>query len=128
MSDEEEYGWTTVWALTSIYFAQIRKDQKVPASYKKMAFPQNLKKYENICEIIYMGDFINRAIFNDDELIDGIKRLTNGGFITEQDGFLLTTQKFEHAYSDATKTMKNISIEAALHVIAGILETKLHYE
>lgn len=97
MADEEEYDWTSVWVLASIYHAKSGKDHKIPSSYTNIDFPESLKKYKNIYEIVYMGDFINRAIFTEDELLNGIKRLTNGGYVTEQDGFLLTTQKFDLA-------------------------------
>lgn len=128
MSDEEKFDWTTVWVLTSIHLAQNFKEQKATAPYEEMVFHASLKKYKNLFEIVYMGDAINRAIFTNYELIDGIKRLTNAGFITEQNGFLLTTQKFDDAYTAATKTMKHVSVKDGLRIIARILKTRLPSE
>jgi hypothetical protein len=44
------------------------------------------------------GDFINHAIFTDDELGGGLSRLSAGGFIKEKRGFFSVTNKVLQAY------------------------------
>jgi len=52
-----------------------------------------------------MGDYINKAIFTDDELEIGIQYLLDKGFVTVKDGFLITSKKFKPAYDKTAKKM-----------------------
>ncbi|MHA1112313.1 MAG: hypothetical protein ACTSRE_14505 [Promethearchaeota archaeon] len=128
MPNKKEYDWTSVWVLASIHLAQDRTHDKAPESYRKKHFAESLKRYKNLYDIIYMGDFFNHAIFTHNELTDGIKRLTDRGLIREEDGFLLTTEKFEQSYKNATKEMEELTGNDILKVVAGILKTKLPWE
>jgi len=68
-----------------------------------------------------MGDFINRAIFTNSELIDGIEYLLSKGFITEKDSFLKTTEEFVIPYKETTKKMKYTSKRISIDVIEQVL-------
>ncbi|MBK5114640.1 MAG: hypothetical protein KGD59_06600 [Candidatus Heimdallarchaeota archaeon] len=103
-------------------------DQDVRKVYKKMVFPEHLTKYKNLYKIVYAGDFINQAIFTDDELLYGIDRLSKAGFIEEKKDSLLPTSKLNKLYKEATINQKSVSRDAALRIFAYILQTKLPWE
>ncbi len=128
MSERKNCDWTGVWVLASIHLAQSIENKDIPKSYKKMIFSEQLTKYKNLYHIIFAGDFINHAIFNDDELLDGIDRLLKLGYIENKDNFLLTTEKLKNLYKEITKKMKSVSRDTALGIFANILQTKLPYE
>ena len=114
--------------LASIYAARDKKDQDVLKAYKQMGFSEKLARYKNLTQIVFMGDFLNHAIFTDDELLDSISRLSKAGLIEEIDGFLLPTSKLENLYKNATAKMKSVSRDVALQIFAKILQTKLPYD
>ena len=128
MSEGKNYDWTGVWVLASIHIAQTDAAKDVPKAYKKMNFTEQLTKYKNLYRIIYAGDYINRAIFTNSELIDGIDRLTKMGYIEEKESFLLTTKKLKNRYEKATAKMKSVSLDTELHIFANILQTRLPWE
>lgn len=121
MSNEiSEYS--TAWLLMAIYFAKDGTDDKVPKLYHKMEFSELLMgKYKNILPIIFMGDFINKAIFTDSELILGIQYLLDREFITIKEGFLVVTEKFEPVYEETSKKMKYKKKKISLDVIKEVL-------
>jgi hypothetical protein len=71
------------------------------------------------------GDLINHAIFNYQELLDGIGRLLSVGFIEEEDNCLVTTKKLKKLYREATEKKKYVGIKTSLRVFSKILKTKL---
>ena len=105
MSEEIDV-YSIAWLLMAIYFAGGGTDDKVPEAYHKMEFPKGLmKQYKNILPIVFMGDFINKAIFTDVELEFGIQYLLDKELITEKEGYLVTSEKFKPAYEETAKKM-----------------------
>jgi len=115
------------WLLMAIHFAAPEEsDGEVPEAYHKMISPDDvlMKKYKNVLAIIFMGDFINRAIFTQDELIYGIEFLLDNGFIENREGFLITTEKFLLAYNETAKKMKYKKKRMSLEVIRQLIREK----
>lgn len=68
------YRWSDAWLLEAIVIASQRR----PAS---------------ICEIIAAGDALNHAIFSPEEFESGLARLSQGGWIEEnEEGFIITAK------------------------------------
>jgi hypothetical protein len=111
------------WLLMAIHFAEGGKDEEVPEAYHRMNFSKDLlNKYKNILSIVFMGDFINRSIFTDSELIIGIQYLLDKGFITVKEDFIVTTEKFLPAYYETAKKMKYKKKRMSLEVIRQIIQ------
>jgi hypothetical protein len=105
MSDKIDV-YSIAWLLMAIYFAEGGRDKHVPVAYHKMEFPEDLmNQYKNILPIVFTGDYINKAIFTDEELKIGIQYLLDKGFITVNEGFLVTSEKFRPAYKKTAKKM-----------------------
>jgi hypothetical protein len=112
------------WLLMAIHFAAPEEsDGEVPEAYHKMISPEDvlMKKYKNVLEIIFMGDFINRSIFTEHELIHGIDFLLDKGLIEDKDGYLITTKEFLPAYNETAKKMKHKKKRMSLEVIRELI-------
>jgi len=70
-----KYRWTDAWLLAAI----ANVNQEHPAE---------------LWEIIAEGDSLNHALFTEEEIESGLVRLTEGGWITEQDSKFIVTDKF----------------------------------
>jgi len=127
MKDDEISDWTLVWLLTSIHIAHNRPHDKAPESYRKMKIADRVKKYKNLSEILYVGDYIERAIFTSQELFLGIPNLLKRGVILEEDGYLRPTEKFEQDFEIIIKGREELLIKDELNVVAGILGVKAPY-
>jgi hypothetical protein len=105
MSDEIDV-YSIAWLLMAIYFAEGGREEHVPEAYHKMKFPEGLmNQYKNILPIVFMGDYINKAIFTDGELEIGIQYLLDKEFVIEKEGFLVTSDKFKPTYEKTAKKM-----------------------
>lgn len=62
----------------------------------------------SIRDIIASGDYINRSIFNYDELAHGIAKLESIGFIKQQNDKIFTTDKFVNEFKNEIKNSNNI--------------------
>src|SRR5687767_8133623 len=78
-----EYNWSDAWLLLAII-------------YSGRSGAATLER------IIAVGDGINHAIFNPDELESGFARLTAGGYVKEKDGIFSATSKVMRAYLRTT--------------------------
>lgn len=123
MSRKEDENWIEVWTLASIYSAKQIKADYVVKAYKKIEFSEHLSKYKNLYQIIERGDYLNRAIFTEDELLEGITSLLKDGFIEERDRILVVTNKVKKIYEEATSKKKDVSVKEALQVFKMILKT-----
>jgi len=81
-ADTPEYNWSDAWILLAIVYAG--------------------DKGATLERIISVGDGINHAIFNPDELESGLARLASGGLIKEKNGIISPTVKVKRAYSKTT--------------------------
>ena len=112
------------WLLMAIHFAAPEeKEGEVPEAYHKMISPDDIlmKKYKNVLEIIFIGDFINRSIFTQDELIYGIDFLLDKGLIEEKEGYLVTTSEFLPAYNKKAKEIKYKKKRMSMEVIRQLI-------
>ncbi len=123
MVRKEGNNWIEVWTLASIYGAEEIKAEYVSEAYKKMGFSERLTKYKNLYQIIDMGDYLNRAIFTEEELLEGITRLLKAGFIEEKDRILVATNKVKKIYEEATSKKEDVTVKEALHVFRMMLQT-----
>jgi hypothetical protein len=62
-------------------------------------------------KVIEIGDGINHAIFNPDELESGFARLTSGGYLIEKNGVFFATAKVRRAYAKTTSPRRAIHKE-----------------
>lgn len=85
------YNWSDAWLLLAIVYAGRGK-----ATLEK---------------IIAVGDGIEHAIFNADELESGLARLTAGGFIREKNGVFSATTKVMKSYAKTTTPRRAIHKE-----------------
>ena len=92
MTRSKKYNSSDVWLLLAIIYASGEKSATLD-------------------EIIAAGDWINHAIFNEDELESGLARLTAGGFIKEKNNAFSATQKVKRAYSKTTGSRRIINEE-----------------
>ena len=83
-----EYNWSDAWLLLAIVYAG--------------SGGANLQK------IVAIGDVIEHAIFNADELESGLARLTSGGYIKEHKGVFAATSKVMKAYAKTTSPRRRI--------------------
>ena len=123
MARKEGNNWIVTWTLAAIYSAKSIKAEYVAKPYKKIVFSERLTKYKNLYQIIESGDYINRAIFTEDELLEGITRLLKVSFIEEKDQVLVVTNKVKKMYEEATSKKKDVSIKEALQVFRTMLQT-----
>ena len=89
--NKSESNWSDAWLLLAVIYAG-------PGG-------ANLEK------IVAVGDVINHAIFNPDELESGLARLTFGGYITEKNGVFSATSKVKRAYAKSTSPRRAIHKE-----------------
>ena len=87
-ADTPEYNWSDAWILLAIVYAG--------------------DKGATLERIISVGDGINHAIFEPNELESGLARLTSGGFIKEKNGVFSATVKVKRAYSRTTTPRREI--------------------
>lgn len=87
MAEELEYWWSDAWLLQSIVYAC----HSGPAS---------------IDEIIIVGDALNHAIFTYAEIDTGLVRLTAGDWITEADGKIHFSKKYDELTGGFPKGMR----------------------
>ena len=124
MARKEGNNWIEVWTLASIYSAKGIKAEYVSKPYKKKySFSERLTKYKNLYQIIERGDYLNRAIFTEDELLEGITRLLKADFIEEKDQALVVTNKVKRIFEEATSKMEDVSVKEALQVFRMMLQT-----
>jgi hypothetical protein len=88
---KRECNWSDAWLLLAIIYAGTEG-----ATLEK---------------IVAIGDFIEHAIFNPDELESGFARLTAGGYITEKDGVFSATSKVKRAYAKTTSPRRAVQKE-----------------
>jgi len=93
MPRNRKYNWSDAWLLLSIIYAS---DSENGAALEK---------------IIAAGDWINHAVFNEDELESGLARLTAGGFIKEKNKVFSATLKVRRAYAKTTSRGRAVSKE-----------------
>jgi hypothetical protein len=124
MSRNKDDNWIAIWTLASIYSAKQIEAEYVVKPYKKFEFSERLTRYKNLYQIIERGDFLNRAIFTEDELLKGITRLLKAGLIEEKAGILLVTNKVKKIYEEATSKREDVSIKEALQVFRMMLQTE----
>ena len=77
-----EYNWSDAWLLLAVIYAG--------------------NEGANLERIIEVGDGIEHAIFNPDELESGLARLTSSGYIKEKNGVFHATPKVMRAYLKTT--------------------------
>ena len=77
-----EYNWSDAWLLLAVIYAG--------------------NEGADLERIIEVGDGIEHAIFNPDELESGLARLTSSGYIKEKDGVFHATPKVMSAYPEST--------------------------
>ena len=86
-----EYNWSDAWLLLAIVYAG-----NGGATLEK---------------IVAIGDGIEHAIFNADELESGLARLTFGGYVKENKGVFSATRKVMKAYAKTTSPRRAIHKE-----------------
>ena len=86
-----EYNWSDAWLLLAIIYAG--------------------SGGANLETIIALGDGINHAIFNPEELESGLFRLTSGGYIKEKRGVFFATSKVMKAHAKTTSPRRGIHKE-----------------
>ena len=86
-----EYNWSDAWLLLAVVYAG----------------PDGA----TLARIIEVGDVINHAIFNPDELESGLARLTSGGYLKEKNGVFVATAKVRSAYTKTTSPRRAIHKE-----------------
>jgi len=86
-----EYNWSDAWLLLAVIYAG--------------------GKGATLERIIEVGDGIEHAIFNPDELESGLARLTSGGYISEKKGVFSATAKVMRAYAKTTSPRRAIHKE-----------------
>lgn len=64
------------------------------------------REYETISNIIGRGDMINHAIFNYDEVNDGLLRLIQNGLVEEEEGMFRISIKGEKMILNKTSRLK----------------------
>lgn len=79
VKDKIEYNWSDAWLLLAIIYAG--------------------SGGATLERIIAVGDGINHAIFNPDELESGLFRLTSGGYVKEKSGVFSATSKVKRAHA-----------------------------
>lgn len=80
--NNSEYNWSDAWLLLAVIYAG--------------------NEGANLERIIEVGDGIEHAIFNPDELESGLARLTSGGYINEKNGIFSATPKVLKAFLKTT--------------------------
>lgn len=93
MTRIKKYNWSDAWLLLSIIYAS------------------NSESGATLEKIIAAGDWINHAVFNEDELESGLARLTAGGFIKEKNKVFFATLKVRRAYTKTTSRGRAVSKE-----------------
>ena len=83
-----EFNWSDAWLLLALIYAG--------------------NEGANLERIIEVGDGIEHAIFNPDELESGLARLTSSGYIKDNDGVFQATPKVMRAYLETTPTRSYI--------------------
>lgn len=86
-----ECNWSDAWLLLAIIYAGSRG--------------------ATLERIVAVGDGINHAIFNPDELESGLARLTSSGYIKEKNGIFSVTSKVLRAYAKSTSPRRAIHKE-----------------
>jgi len=84
-----QYKWSDAWLLLAVVYAAGGGDATLD-------------------RIIGAGDFINHAIFNQEELESGFSRLTAGGYIEEKDGSFRATAKVIESYRMTTTPRRTV--------------------
>jgi len=82
------YKKSDTWLLLAIIYANFEKNGATLQS------------------IIDTGDYIMHAIFNDDELNEGIDRLLRGNFLIKKNNLFSLTNKTKKLYSQINKKYK----------------------
>jgi hypothetical protein len=89
VSDETlEFEASDAWLLLAIIYAAADKDGV------------------SLDQIVGAGDFINHAIFTNDEMESGFYRLTRGGYVEEVDGNFRPTKLALNKYNEISKKKK----------------------
>jgi len=86
-----EYNWSDAWLLLAVVYAG--------------------RDGATLARIIEVGDVIEHAIFNADELESGLARLTSGGYLKEKKGVFFATDKVRRAYAKTTSPRRAIHKE-----------------
>jgi len=77
----KKFNWSDAWLLLAIVYAS------------------NGKPGATLEKIIALGDAINHAVFNADELESGLRRLTSGKYIKEENGCFSAALKVRRAFA-----------------------------
>ena len=86
--NNSEHNWSDAWLLLAIIYSG--------------------KEGANLERIIEVGDGIEHAIFNPDELESGLARLTANGYIREKNGVFYATPRVLKAFLKTTPTRSYI--------------------
>jgi hypothetical protein len=70
--------------------------------------------------IVKAGDFINHAIFTDEELNEGLKRLKSAGYLLEIGGLISVSDKF-HASWEEHGVEKHRAVAKQLGIVEKML-------
>ncbi|MHA1950265.1 MAG: hypothetical protein ACW99G_15090 [Candidatus Thorarchaeota archaeon] len=117
-----------MWVLASIVLADLSEHVVASSSYEKnSSLTLELSKYKNIYQVISTGDYINHAIFLDEELIEGIKKLLTGDYIKIENDNLKPSRKTSEYYKSAIGERKRIARDTAIRIFAKLLEVKLDW-
>ena len=83
-----KFNWSDAWLLLSVIYAG--------------------SEGADLERIIAVGDGINHAIFNPDELESGLARLTSSGHIKEKNGVFFATLKIRRAFAKVSPSRSAI--------------------
>ena len=90
---DKKYNCSDAWLLLTIIYASSGETQAT------------------LERIIAIGDAINHAVFNRDELESGLARLTAGGYIKERNGIFSVALKVKRAFAKTTSRGRTVDKE-----------------
>lgn len=89
----EKFNWTDAWLLLAIAYASSGENK---ATLEK---------------IIAIGDALNHAVFNADEVESGLVRLTSGKYIKEKNGIFSVTPKVRRMHAATNSRRQTVEKE-----------------
>ena len=99
VAEQEPFVWSDAWLLLAIIYAG--------------------REGGNVETLIEVGDFINHAIFIDEELEGGFRRLGQAGYIQEADGIYKACEVAWQAYDRNGKPRRYVykAVEDMVHFL-----------
>jgi len=119
-----KYQWTDVWVLASIVLIRDMDVEKVSDLYYKNPLSPELSKYKNIYQVMSAGDYINHAVFTNDELTSGVGNLLEGDFVHVVGDCLRPTKSTIDYYEQEVGERKRISKKTLLTITRSLLEVE----